>query len=70
MLVPSREFVASLPYGKISDRNDFAKMTPEQRIPYWQTILSESDRLAEYFFDAIKTGRIVDEIKDFEFAVK
>lgn len=70
MLVPSREFVASLPYGKISDRNDFAKMTPEQRIPYWQTILSESDRLAEHFFDAIKTGRIVDEIKDFEFAVK
>jgi hypothetical protein len=70
MLVPSKAFVASLPYSKISDRNDFAKMTPEQRIPYWHTILSESDRLAEYFCDAVKSGRIVDEIEDLPFAVK
>lgn len=70
MLVPSQEFIASLPYGKISDRNDFTKLSEAHRIPYWHTILSESDRLAEYFLEAVKSGRIVDEIKDLPFAVK
>ncbi|MDM7861162.1 patatin-like phospholipase family protein [Alteromonas sp. ASW11-36] len=49
MLVPSAEFVASLPYGKIPDREDFTKMDSEQRIAYWRTVLTETERLAESF---------------------
>lgn len=49
MVVPSKEFVASLPFGKIPDRHDFTKMPEEQRLPYWRTVLTETDRLGEAF---------------------
>lgn len=49
MLVPSPRFIESLPYGKIPDRDDFKKMEPQQRIKYWKTVLSETERLAEHF---------------------
>lgn len=49
MVVPSKEFVASLPYGKIPDRHDFANIPAQERIPYWQRVLQESDRLGEAF---------------------
>ena len=70
MLVPSREFVARLPYGKISDRNDFKRMSPEQRIPYWQTILSETDRLGEMFLQGVADGSLVDAAQPLPFCVK
>jgi hypothetical protein len=63
MLVPSAEFIASLPYGKIPDRKDFETMPAQQRIPYWQKVLSESDRLGEEFRRLIASERIVDCIK-------
>ncbi|GGW76185.1 patatin-like phospholipase family protein [Alteromonas halophila] len=49
MLVPSAEFIAQLPYGKIPDRKDFETMDAPQRIKYWKTVLSESDRLGDFF---------------------
>ncbi|MBT0587293.1 patatin-like phospholipase family protein [Alteromonas oceanisediminis] len=49
MLVPSREFVASLPYGKIPDREDFTKMKAEQRLRYWSTVFDETEKLADDF---------------------
>lgn len=49
MLVPSPEFIASLPYGKIPDRKDFLDLTPETRLKYWQTVLKNSDQLADEF---------------------
>lgn len=49
VVAPSAEFVSSLPYGKISDRKDFEKMTDEQRLDYWQRVLSASERLADDF---------------------
>ena len=51
MLVPSKEFVESLPYSKIPDRTDFTDMDAEQRIKYWRTVLSETERLAESFHE-------------------
>ena len=53
MLVPSNEFVAALPYGKIPDREDFTKMESEQRITYWRKVLVETERLAESFDNTI-----------------
>lgn len=49
MLVPSDDFIASLPHGKIPDRKDFESMPAEQRIGYWQEVISRSDELGEAF---------------------
>ncbi|CAM2855319.1 hypothetical protein PSDI105340_07590 [Pseudoalteromonas distincta] len=49
MITPSKEFVASLPYGKIPDRNDFTDLDADTRIKYWNTVFSETERLADYF---------------------
>ncbi|BDX06294.1 patatin-like phospholipase family protein [Planctobacterium marinum] len=49
MVVPSDEFVASLPFGKIPDRHDFTKIPVNERLQYWKTVLSETDRLGEAF---------------------
>lgn len=56
LMSPSPEFVASLPYGRISDRTDFQTMPAEQRIAFWQQIISESDRLADSFFAQINSN--------------
>lgn len=67
MVVPSDEFIASLPYGKIPDRKDFENMDAEQRIPYWQKVISESDRLGEAFDQMAQSPDIVDRIKPLAF---
>lgn len=48
MLVPSQKFIASLPFGKIPDRDDFTKMPADARIKYWQTVLKQTEQLGEY----------------------
>lgn len=48
MLVPSTKFIATLPYGKIPDRDDFTKMPADVRIQYWQTVLKQTEQLAAY----------------------
>ncbi len=47
MLVPSDNFINSLPYNKIPDRTDFIQMDATTRIKYWKAVLSETDKLAE-----------------------
>jgi patatin-like phospholipase len=49
MLVPSTKFIESLPYSKIPDRTDFTKMSSAQRIKYWKTVLSETEKTSDYF---------------------
>lgn len=53
LLVPSAQFIASLPFGKIPDRTDFQKLDAPTRIKYWLTVLSETDRLAENLQDFV-----------------
>ncbi len=67
MLVPSEEFIASLPYGKIPDRKDFENMPAEQRIPYWQKVISESDRLGEAFMKMVNDPDIANKVKPLNF---
>ncbi|RLV61163.1 patatin-like phospholipase family protein [Parashewanella curva] len=55
MLVPSAEFIASLPYGKIPDRKDFETMDAETRIKYWKTVLAETEKLADSFDDFLSS---------------
>ncbi|KPZ58350.1 patatin-like phospholipase family protein [Pseudoalteromonas sp. P1-25] len=49
MIAPSKEFIAGLPYGKIPDRNDFSDLDADTRIKYWNTVFSETEKLAEAF---------------------
>ncbi|MDO6445786.1 patatin-like phospholipase family protein [Colwellia sp. 1_MG-2023] len=66
MLVPSAQFVASLPFGKIPDRKDFTEMDAPTRIKYWRTVLAETERLAEGF-DAFCQQANINQIKPFSF---
>ena len=66
MLVPSDDFINSLPFNKIPDRKDFETMEPEQRIKYWRTVLSQTDVLAESFNEFL-TSQDVRQIKTFNF---
>ena len=54
MITPSKEFVAGLPYGKIPDRNDFTDLDADTRIKYWNTVFSETEKLAEAFDSNLK----------------
>ncbi|WP_259401991.1 patatin-like phospholipase family protein [Pseudoalteromonas sp. SG41-1] len=49
MITPSKKFIASLPYGKIPDRNDFTDLDSDTRIKYWRTVFSETEKLADDF---------------------
>jgi hypothetical protein len=51
LLAPSESFIASLPYGKIPDRKDFADMDDKQRESFWRQVQSESQRLADEFHE-------------------
>lgn len=65
LLSPSREFVASLPYGKIPDRNDFKRLGAVERLRYWQIVLRESERLADEFRALVETGAGLEAIQTF-----
>lgn len=49
LVCPSAEWVASLPFGKIPDRKDFARMDDEQRIACWGEVIKRSEELADDF---------------------
>lgn len=67
MLVPSADFVARLPYGKIPDRKDFEVLDDSSRIAYWQTVLQKSDELGDYFLKLVRTGKVMDVLKPLPF---
>ncbi|HDZ07638.1 patatin-like phospholipase family protein [Pseudohongiella sp.] len=66
LLAPSREFVDSLPYGKIPDRNDFKRLDTAERLRYWQIVLQESERLADDFQALVETGTGLETIQAFQ----
>lgn len=47
MLVPSEEFVASLPYKKIPDRHDFLNLSDQERISYWRKVVAQTEVLTD-----------------------
>jgi len=63
MLVPSEKFISTLPFKKIPDRKDFTTMDSATRIKYWQTVLAETERLAENFDNLIQ-GKNIENIKN------
>jgi len=65
LLAPSADFVKRLPYAKIPDRNDFRHLSDAGRLRYWQTVLSESERLAEGLRDLVEHGKGIEHIRPF-----
>lgn len=63
IIAPSREFVASLPYGKISDRKDFSVLDDETRLRYWQQVLSAGERMAEELASLISNNRVAERLQ-------
>jgi predicted acylesterase/phospholipase RssA len=51
LVAPSREYVSTLPYGKLPNRSDFKRFfgDDEGREKYWRTAVAESERLADEF---------------------
>lgn len=65
MITPSRDFIARLPYGKISDRSDFTRFAGQdkKRVEYWKTVIDMGRRMADDFMESVETGRIKDMIQ-------
>ena len=63
LIAPSDEFVASLPGGKIPDRQDFYTLNDADRIARWEAIRRESERLGDELRTLIETGRIAERVK-------
>lgn len=65
LIVPSKQFIQSLPYNKIPDRNDFKNLAEDIRLKYWLTVLSETDRLADNLHELI-IKQDIGQIKEFK----
>ncbi|WP_444897959.1 hypothetical protein [Microbulbifer sp. SSSA005] len=62
VVAPSPKFVASLPYGKIPDRNDFYKLDREDRLKYWGRVVDLSRRVADDFYEIWQSGRAAEHL--------
>ncbi len=60
LISPSKEFVEHLPLKKIPDRNDFLHFSgrDQERIDYWNTVVSKSEQLGLDFLEAVESGKI------------
>ncbi|MDB6001314.1 MAG: phospholipase [Rhizobacter sp.] len=60
VVAPNPEWVATLPGGKLPDRNDFVRYAddPAPRIQAWSRAVAESAQLADEFAQAVQSGPI------------
>ncbi len=65
VLAPTAEFVASLPYGKIPDREDFKQLDTNARMKYWRASVALSERLADEFAEVIAKGDLASKLERF-----
>ncbi|MEZ9141944.1 MULTISPECIES: alpha/beta hydrolase [unclassified Shewanella] len=63
ILTPTAEFLKSLPYQKIPDREDFKQLDSDSRIAYWRESLKRSEVLGELFADIVEKQSIMDHIE-------
>ena len=63
ILAPSKQFIASLPFSKIPDREDFKHLDTPTRIAYWQQSVQQSQILADEFAEIVASGTIMDRIE-------
>ncbi|MBB2496350.1 patatin-like phospholipase domain-containing protein [Aquipseudomonas ullengensis] len=60
LLAPSREYLATLPHGKLPDRSDFKRYLGDDngRERYWRQAMAESTRLGDEFLELVESGRL------------
>jgi hypothetical protein len=58
VIAPSKEHVASLPGGKIPDRDDFVHMNDRERIAAWRKVISLGDRMADELNELLQANRL------------
>ncbi|MGQ4275709.1 alpha/beta hydrolase [Pseudidiomarina sp. E22-M8] len=63
LLTPTQEFIDALPFGKIPDRTDFAKLDADARIKYWQQAVEQGKWMADQFHEWIATDKIRDKVE-------
>jgi hypothetical protein len=65
LVSPSREYLASLPNGKLPDRKDFEKYAGDDagRERVWRQAVAESDRLGDEFMELVASGRLADRLQ-------
>jgi hypothetical protein len=65
LLAPSRQYLASLPYGKLPDRKDFTRFIGRdtEREAYWRKAMAESERLGDEFLELVETGHLIDRLQ-------
>jgi len=65
LVSPSREYLASLPHGKLPDRTDFKHYLGDDagREAYWRKAVGESRRLGDEFLELVESGKLVDRIQ-------
>lgn len=58
LVSPSDAFVASLPYGKIPDRSDFANFEPAERRRMWKQCIEACTAMADEFKEVLEKDRL------------
>ena len=60
LVSPSQSFIESLPFKKIPDRDDFFRFRrrDQERIDYWNVVVSKSKVLGDEFLEAVTSGKI------------
>jgi hypothetical protein len=65
LLAPSREYLATLPFGKLPDRSDFKRFVgqDQERQRYWRTAMEQSRRLGDEFIDLVDGGKLAERLE-------
>jgi hypothetical protein len=64
-LAPSREYVATLPGGKVPDRDDFVTMKTADRQKRWKEVLAETRALADELEELMEGDRLAEVAQPF-----
>lgn len=65
LVAPSQEYIENLPNGKIPDRKDFMLYIgrDKDRFRDWKKVVTEGQKLADEFSEAVESGQIRDRIQ-------
>ncbi|MFJ3487273.1 patatin-like phospholipase family protein [Pseudomonas sp. NPDC090202] len=65
LLAPSRDYLASLPFGKLPDRSDFKRFMgrDKERQQYWRTAMDSSRRMGDEFIELVDSGRFAERLQ-------
>jgi hypothetical protein len=66
MLAPSDAFIATLPGGRVPDRNDFLELDTSERIRQWHVIIDRCRVLADELNDLLDGNRLADAVLPYQ----